>query len=271
MPMTGSGMKELMPTSTAQATPSPIVTKRIKSKALELLDQTPHGLQYTQLHAMLRAADPRFNPNTINRCLCALVANFPDRVYKPSKGLFRLIKYKAQETETPDLFPEPTPPPSKIKEDAFYEPFADWLKNEIEDVSHAIPLGRNKFKDKWGTPDVIGKRESSRRDLIKGPTEIVSAEIKTDTLQLVTAFGQACAYKLFSHKVYLVVPSQSQNEELSRLDSLCQIFGIGLVTFDAESPLAPDFRILVRPARHEPDLFYTNKYISRIEKDLFPT
>jgi hypothetical protein len=259
-----------MATSTVQAIHSPIVTKRIKAKALELLDLTPQGLRYTQLHAMLKAAETGFNPNTINRCLCALVANFPDKVYKPSKGLFRLTKYKTQETETPDLFPEQPPPPSKIKEDAFYASFADWLTNEVEDVSHAIPLGRNRFKDKWGTPDVIGKREACRRDLIKGPTEIVSAEIKTDTFQLVTAFGQACAYKLFSHKVYLVVPSQSQNEELSRLDSLCQIFGIGLVTFDAESPASPDFRILVRPARHEPDLFYTNKYISRIEKELFP-
>jgi hypothetical protein len=32
------------------------------------------------------------------------------------------------------------------------------------------------------------------------PTEIVSAESKTDTTQLVTAFGQTCAYKLFSQK-----------------------------------------------------------------------
>ena len=143
------------------------------------------------------------------------------------------------------------------------------VKNEIEDVTHAIPLGGNKFKDKWGTPDVIGKRESMRTDIIKCPTEIVSAKIKTETLQLVTAFGQAYAYKIFSHKVYLVVPRQSQSEEISRLDLLCPIFGIGLVTFDSESPATPDFRILMRPAGHEPDLFYTNKYMARIEKDLF--
>jgi hypothetical protein len=148
-------------------------------------------------------------------------------------------------------------------------PFADWLKNEVEDVTHAISLGGNKFKDKWGTPDVIGKRESMRSDIIKGPTEIVSAEIKTETCQLVTAFGQACAYKLFSHRVYLVVPRQAQKEEISRLDYLCQIFGIGLVTFDSEAPTSPDFRIHVRPARHEPDLFYTNKNMALIEKDLF--
>jgi hypothetical protein len=36
----------------------------------------------------------------------------------------------------------------KAKEEDFYARFADWLKNEIEDVTHAIPLGGNKFRDK---------------------------------------------------------------------------------------------------------------------------
>jgi hypothetical protein len=94
-------------------------------------------------------------------------------------------------------------------------------------------------------------------------------EIKTDTLQLITAFGQACAYKIFSNKVYLVVPNTSTEEDLDRLDSLCLIFGIGLVTFDPTSPASPNFDIVTRAARHEPDLFYTNKYMALIEKELF--
>lgn len=245
------------------------VTERIKAKALELLEQYPEGLRYSELHAKILEADGAFKPNTINGCIWNLDAIYPDSVYKPSKGLFRLLKNKPTDTDV--LIPSivAAVAASKVKEEDFYAPFADWLKNEIEDVTHAIPLGGNKFKDKWGTPDVIGKRESMRSDMIKGPTEIVSAEIKTETFQLVTAFGQACAYKLFSHRVYLVIPRQSQKEEISRLDSLCQIFGIGLVTFDAETPSTPDFRIQVRPARHEPGLFYTNKNMALIERDLF--
>lgn len=245
------------------------VTERIKAKALELLDQHPEGLRYSELHAKILAFDSNFKPNTINGCIWNLDATFPEKVYKPSKGLFRLLKNKLSETDVVTQTIAGTATTSKAKEEDFYAPFADWLKNEVEDVTHAIPLGGNKFKDKWGTPDVLGKRESKRSDIIKGPTEIVSAEIKTETFQLVTAFGQACAYKLFSHRVYLVVPRQSQKEEISRLDSLSQIFGIGLVTFDAESPATPDFRIHVRPARHEPDLFYTNKNMALIEKELF--
>lgn len=235
------------------------VTERIKAKALELLAQHPEGLRYSELHAKILATDSSFKPNTINGCIWNLNTAYPEKVYKPSKGLFRLLTNNPLETEALEISPVATLSVCKVKEEDFYAPFADWLKNEIEDVTHAIPLGGNKFKDKWGTPDVIGKRESMRSDIIQSPTEIVSAEIKTETFQLVTAFGQACAYKLFSHRVYLVVPRQSQKEEISRLDSLCQIFGIGLVTFDAEVPSTPDFRIQVRPARHEPDLFYTNK------------
>ncbi len=60
--------------------------------------------------------------------------------------------------------------------------------------------------------------------------EIVSAEIKLDPNQLVVAFGQACAYKLFSHKVYLVVSKGS--EEIGRLKPLCLRFGLGLMLFE---------------------------------------
>jgi hypothetical protein len=244
------------------------VTKRIKDKALELLEQFPKGLRYSELHAKISESDPNFKTNTINGNIWNLDAVFPDKVYKPKRGLFRLLKYKPADAESVEVA-SVVVLATKINEEDFYEPFADWLTNEIEDVTVAIPLGGNKFKDKWGTPDVIGKRESRRSDIIKSTTEIVSAEIKTDTVQLITAFGQACAYKIFSNKVYLVVARKSSDEDLDRLDSLCQIFDIGLVTFDANNPTTPDFRIMVRAARHEPDLFYTNKYMALIEKELF--
>jgi hypothetical protein len=41
------------------------------------------------------------------------------------------------------------------------------------------------------------------------------------------------------------------------------------VIFNAECPATPDFRIHVRPSRHEPDLFYTNKNMALVEKELF--
>jgi hypothetical protein len=116
---------------------------------------------------------------------------------------------------------------------------------------------------------VIGKRESQRSDIIKAPTEIVSAEIKIDSGALITAFGQACSYKLFSHKSYLVVPKDSPPDDMSKLDALCQIFGIGLVLFDSVRVGQPGFEIRVRPQRHEPDMFHMNRCMREVEAELF--
>jgi len=244
------------------------VTEKIKDKAFELLKDNPDGLRYSELVKSISENDEKLNRNTINGSIWNLDSQFPEKVYKPSRGLFRLVEFKDPETD--ELRKEVQPKEAKkIKEEDFYEPFSNWLQNDIEDVTHSIPLGGNRFKDKWGTPDVIGKKESKRSDIIQAPVEIVSAEIKTETNQLITAFGQACAYKLFSHKCYLVIPKQSSQDEVARLDSLCQLFGIGLVLFNVENPNTPDFIIRVRPNKHEPDFFYTNKYMSRIEKELF--
>ncbi|RME94330.1 MAG: hypothetical protein D6766_06070 [Verrucomicrobia bacterium] len=220
---------------------------------------------------MVRAveeADPSFKKNTIHGTVWNLDKRFPKDVYKPSRGLFRLTKFRDQATDEVKTGLISTPP-ATVKEEDFYKPFADWLRNDVEDVTKAIVVGGNRFRDKWGTPDVIGKRESKRSDIIKAPVEIVSAEIKLETSQLVTAFGQACAYCLFSHKAYLVVPKQSPPEEIARLDSLCQVFGIGLVLFNASDPKDPKFDIRVRARKQDPDLFYANKYMAHIETELF--
>lgn len=108
-----------------------------------------------------------------------------------------------------------------------------------------------------------------RGDIIRPPTEIVSAEIKIDRAGLITAFGQACAYTLFSHRSYIVVPTESREEDIARLDVLSRTLGIGLILFDARSATTPNFEIRVRAVRHEPDMFYVNKYMRIIEDDQF--
>ena len=125
------------------------------------------------------------------------------------------------------------------------------------------------LKSKWGTPDVIGIREPRKSDIIKFPTEIVTAEIKLDSASLITAFGQACAYRLFSHKSYIVVPVDSAEEDITRLDTLARIFGIGLILFNSKDSKAPNFMIRVRAAKHEPDMFYVNRCMKLIEDRLF--
>lgn len=62
------------------------ITERIKAKALELLEQNPEGLRYSELHAKILETDRTFNLNTINGCIWNLDATYPEKVYKSSKG-----------------------------------------------------------------------------------------------------------------------------------------------------------------------------------------
>lgn len=70
------------------------VTERIDTKAFELLEKHPEGLHWSDLLSKIKASDPTFHPKTVNGCVWKLVEKYPDMVYKPSKGLFRLLKYK---------------------------------------------------------------------------------------------------------------------------------------------------------------------------------
>ena len=77
------------------------VTERINAKAFELLEQHPEGLRWSELLRQIEASDPGLHPKTVNGCVWKLVERFPDKVYKPSKGLFRLVKYKSAEPDEP--------------------------------------------------------------------------------------------------------------------------------------------------------------------------
>jgi len=241
--------------------------EKIIAKAIEILKSNPDGIRYSDLVRKISQEFPEIPIKTIYGTIWNLETRVPNEIYKPARGLFRHVEFREKEISEEEQ--KTSLEIEKIKEEDFYEPFANWLVNELEECTKAIALGRNKFRDKWGTPDVIGKREPRRSDIIKTPTEIVSAEIKADTRDLITAFGQACVYKLFSHKSYIVIPKNSSQDDISKLDALCLIFGIGLVLFDNINPNDPQFEIRVRPLKHEPDMFYVNKYMKLIEKELW--
>ena len=70
------------------------VTGRINAKALALLEQHPAGMRWVDLARQIEASDRTFHPKTVNGCIWKLPENFPDLVFKPSRGLFQLLKYK---------------------------------------------------------------------------------------------------------------------------------------------------------------------------------
>ncbi len=163
----------------------------------------------------------------------------------------------------PGPIPPPTTPLPKFREDEFYDPFAEWLKGELDEATIAVSLGGAGLQRKWGTPDVVGVYKPLASHRIKFDLEIISAEIKIDPQQPVVAFGQAVAYRLFSAKSYIVMPKVISEEDYSRLEALCMLFGIGLVLF-AVDPSNPAFEIRVRAQRFTPDMFYVNEFAERM-------
>ncbi len=54
-------------------------------------------------------------------------------------------------------------------------------------------------------------------------------------------------------------------EDSSRLESLGQLFGVGVVTFDLDKD-SPNFQIRVRAQRFSPDMFYVNEFAERLRQ-----
>ncbi len=242
--------------------------ERIVKKVLEILENYPSGMRYTHLFRELAKVLPDVAQNTIHGTIWNLDKR-NERIVKPERGLWILQKYTSSRDSaikkdmTYDVVRTQEKSDKLPSEESFYQPFADYLVQDLEECTKTIPLGGNKFGDKWGTPDVLGVYKFSETDPMRPPVEIVSAEIKTDTNQLITAFGQACAYKIFSHKVYLVVPKDAERD-VSRVESLCARFGIGLILFDRNNSQNPHFEIRTRAAKSEPDYFYVNEYLQKL-------
>lgn len=69
-------------------------TEQINKIIFELLEIHPEGLRTSELNKMVKEADLLLHPKTINGLIWKLSENFPDQVYKPERGLFRLLKFK---------------------------------------------------------------------------------------------------------------------------------------------------------------------------------
>ena len=238
---------------------SKLGVQEIKNLAKQIIEESRGGIRFSEIIQKIVDQFPDTSRNTISGTIYNLDIQFPNEVIKPTRGLYL---WKAN-----DNYESPSQPPEelkKIKEKDFYIPFADWLKNELDEVTESVEVGGAPFKAKWGTPDVLGVYKPLASNLVKFPIEIISAEIKTDISQPVVAFGQAVAYRLFSHKSYIVMPSSMSEEDKSRLDSLCMLYGIGFVLFDL-NPNNPNFSIRVRAQKFLPDMFYVNDLAEKIK------
>jgi hypothetical protein len=238
--------------------------KEIQHLARSIVAASPGGIRYSALIDRVLAQSPETPWNTVSGSIWNLDALFPNEVTKPSRGLFTSVGAAESEGVVVGSTEQVAPTGAKIKESDFYEPFAVYLKNDLGEVTDVVPFGGAGLKSKWGTPDVIGVYKPKARDLIKFPSEIVSAEIKIDPQAPVVAFGQAVAYRLFSTKTYIGMPTSLTEQDQDRLEALCMLFGVGLVLFDLNKG-KPTFSIRVRAQRFSPDMFYVNEFAERLK------
>jgi hypothetical protein len=237
---------------------------QIKNLARSIIAASPGGIRYSALVERIAQQTPETPRNTIHGSVWNLDALFPNEISKPSRGLFTPVAKSGNDAVVIESPEQVAPSGVKFKEAEFYEPFAEWLKNDLNEVTVAASLGGAGLKSKWGTPDVIGIYKPLASNLIKFPIEIVSAEIKIDPQAPVVAFGQAVAYRLFSTKTYIAMPTTLTEEDQSRLESLCMLFGVGLALFDLNKH-DPKFSIRVRAQRFSPDMFYVNEFADRLK------
>lgn len=247
--------------------------RQIQQATLALLESEAGGIRWSEILKRLTDDHPETPSNSIRGATHALFST-DNRVEKVARGTYRLVSLGATDdsaaiaqdeavAQTPVAVETADMGRVTYVEADFYQSFADWLVNVAEEVNGAVALGGSVLRGKWGTPDVIGVLKPRRQDILQFEPQIVSAEIKIDPNQPMVAFGQAVAYRLFSHKSYIVVPRSTGEEDMGRLKALCSIHGVGLVTFTLDTS-APDYTSVVLPARASPDMFYANQMLKRL-------
>lgn len=247
--------------------------KQIQEQTLALLESAPGGIRWSELLKAITAANPDTPLNSIRGATHALFST-DGRIEKVARGTYRLaslgeaddsaaIAGDEASAQTPVEVETADRTRVTYVEADFYESFAEWLAEVAEEVNAAVALGGSILRGKWGTPDVLGVLKPRTHDMLKFEPQIVSAEIKIDPSQPVVAFGQAVAYRLFSHKSYIVVPNTTGEDDMGRLKALCSIHGVGLVTFTLDR-VAPDYVTVVLPMQASPDMFYANQMLRRL-------
>lgn len=235
----------------------------IRKKAFEILSRPEfkNGMRFTALVKKV-ASEAGENENTCQGSLYNLPKEFPDKILRPSRGLFILKENLNFLNEGEQNFEKKAD--DKLNENDIYQPAKDYLLGK-EECTHAVIVGgKHIFGKKWGTPDILGAIRASSDVVYKPPLEIVAIEVKDDDYDPVEALGQAMAYKLFAHRTWLILP---ENNDLDRIEGIAISANIGLISFTKEAS-GFNFVTLNRPASGHPDFIEVNKKLEELkEKD----
>ncbi len=123
--------------------------KEIQKLAKSIVAENTGGIRYSVLVDKISQQHPETPKNTIHGAVWNLDAIFPNEITKPSRGLFTLLA-KAENEPVAVESTEQIAAGVKFKESEFYEPFAEWLKNDLDEATKAVSLGGAGLKSKMG-------------------------------------------------------------------------------------------------------------------------
>src|SRR5438128_718282 len=109
-----------------------LTVKQIQDLARSIIGSSPGGIRYSVLVNKIHAGNPETPKNTIHGSVWNLATRFPSEITKPSRGLFLSAAAPTTTTIPPEVSP------STSAEEDFYIPFADWLKNDLDEATVAI-------------------------------------------------------------------------------------------------------------------------------------
>ena len=150
-----------------------LTRKQIKELAKSIIASNPGGIRFKPLVYQILQQNPETPENTIHGSVRDLEKQFPREVGKPSRGLYTPIGTKDNDTVSAGST-EKMAPTTSVK----VEPFAERLKDDVDEVTEVASLGGGGLKSKLGTPDVVGTYKKLPGNLIEFPIEIAAAEIK---------------------------------------------------------------------------------------------
>jgi hypothetical protein len=150
--------------------------KEIQKLARSIVAENPGGIRYSALVDKISQQTPETPKNTVHGSVWNLDTIFPNEIAKPSRGLFTPVAKSGNETVDVGSTEQIASTGIKIKESEFHEPFAEWLKNDLDEVTEVASIGGAGLKSKWGTPDVVGIYKPLASNLIKFPIEIVGRD-----------------------------------------------------------------------------------------------
>ena len=108
--------------------------QEIRELASGIVAKYPGGIRYRELIKQVSGVNSETPINAIHGAVWDLATRFPGQVVKPSRGLFKPASAEKGVEEAPAV-------PVKFKEEDFYEAFAAYLRDDLEEVISVRPSG----------------------------------------------------------------------------------------------------------------------------------